>query len=201
MMKPIFSRNEYIDRMAFLNWRMSFGKENNLNELAEGYLVSSLYLIDQCLLDNEDKKADIVIFPILTCINHGIELYLKSLILILNSKLNNGYKLDGTHNLKQLINTLRARIKDNFGQKEMNDFDQKFIQLTSYIDELIGRIGYTEKDDKMDFSRYPFSKKFEDHFYVDVSKNCEVDLVNLGERVEIILELFDQYSNFIIYNE
>lgn len=199
-MKPIFSRSQHIDDMAFLNWRMSFNPESNLRELGEGYLTSSLYLIEKCLNDNEDKKADIVIFPILNCLNHGIELFIKSLIFTINAKSNDEFKLEGTHNLKQLLNTLRARIKESIGEKGMNSFDLIFIPLTAYIDELFEKTGCTEKDSKMDFSRYPFDKKLENHFYVN-NINCEIDLENLRDRVEKIFNLFDQYSDFIIYGQ
>ena len=84
-MKPIFSRNIDFTKIAFLNWRIDDGDDiRNMLNLAEGYLDSSLELAKVCLNDNEDKKADILIFPILSNANHGIELFLKSINWIYN---------------------------------------------------------------------------------------------------------------------
>ncbi len=84
-MQPIFSRNINIDKIAFLNWRISQNSDiRNLLNLADGFLISAIELAKHCLENNEDKRADILIFPILTNANHGIELYLKSLNWTLN---------------------------------------------------------------------------------------------------------------------
>jgi len=158
--KPIFSRNDDdIDKMAFVNWRMESGELRNLCNLADGYFQSATILIDDCLTENKDKKADIIIFPILACLNHGIELYIKSITLMLNKLIGNNLKIDGTHNLKQLFDTLKARIKDLDGQKRLNEFEKDFVNLSKYINELAQKIKASPKNNKMDFSRYPFSKK------------------------------------------
>lgn len=73
--KPIFSKNEDFRKIAFLNWRMDSSDIRSLLNLADGYFVSGLELTKQCLDDNSHNRADILIFPILTNINHGIELY------------------------------------------------------------------------------------------------------------------------------
>jgi len=92
--KPVFSRNEDINKIAFLNWRMEFGDVNNLFNLADGYFQSASLLTEACLVDNHDKKADIIIFPILACFNHGIELYLKASTLTVTSCLTMTRKLE-----------------------------------------------------------------------------------------------------------
>jgi hypothetical protein len=199
--KPIFSRNDNIDKMAFLNWRMSSESVTNLFDLAEGYFDSSIILTKKCLVNNEDKKADIIIFPILTCLNHGIELYLKGFTLILNDILDNNIKIDGTHNLKQLFNTLKSRIKDLDGQKGLNEFEKEFKDLSEYIEELNAKIEASPKNDKMDFSRYPFSKKDGNHFYVDKWTNIVVDLENLVKRIKRIYKKLDSFSNYLYYDK
>lgn len=45
--------------------------------LGEGFICSSLILTRYCLKDNKSKGADMLIYPILFNINHGIEIYLK----------------------------------------------------------------------------------------------------------------------------
>lgn len=112
-MKPIFSRNEDIDRMSFLNWRIEDSSNfDNLINIAEGYFLSATTLISSCLKSNEDKQADILIFPILNNANHGVELYLKGLTWLFNSLLDNGKKIEGGHNIKQINETLLTKIKD-----------------------------------------------------------------------------------------
>lgn len=87
--KPIFSRNDIIDKMAFLDWRMDFGEISNMINLAEGYFQSAILQTESCLQDNTGKRADVIIFPILMCFNHALELYLKASIAICNELLNN----------------------------------------------------------------------------------------------------------------
>lgn len=198
-LKPIFSRHPDIDKMSFLNWRMESSDMRNVLNLAEGYIISAIQLSEKCLLDNEDKKADILIFPILANANHAIELYLKGLTIILNEILDNNQKIEGTHNLKQLFNTLKARIKELDGQRAMSEFEDYFIELSEYIDELVQKIDSTPQNDKMDFARYPFTKKFENHFYVDGFKNIEIDMENLKNRLESLSEKFESYSDFLFY--
>lgn len=98
-------------------------------------------------------------------------------------------KIDGTHNLRQLISVLKSRIKDFDGQKKSNEFILENSDLYGYIQELVLKIEATNRNDKMDFARYPFTKKEGNHFYVDTFSNVEIDLENLNKRMKNI------YSN------
>lgn len=198
--KPIFSRNDNISKISFLNWRMESDSILNLFNLGYGYLNSAIILIEKCLEDNADKKADILIFPIFTGVNHGVEVYLKGLTLLINTILGNGLFIDGTHNLNQLFSTLKARIRDLDGQNKLNEFENEFEELSSYIIELNDKLEASQKNDKMDFSRYPFSRNKENHFYANSWKNIEVDLVNFRNRILIIKEKLQQYSDFLYFN-
>lgn len=197
--KDIFSRNDEINKMAFLNWRMESGDIVNLFNLGDGYFESSLILCDKCLSNNEGKVADIMIFPIFMNFNHGIELYLKGLTLTLNELLKIDIKIDGTHNLNQLFSVLMARIKDLDGQKKANEIVNDNYNLNLYIEELTSKLESNDKNDKMDFSRYPFSKRDENHFYVDTWSNIEVDLENLKNRIKNIYEKLEQYADLFYY--
>jgi hypothetical protein len=56
-MKPIFSRNDDIDKIAFLNWRIENGSDiQNLLNLADGFILSSIELAKSGLINNEHKK-------------------------------------------------------------------------------------------------------------------------------------------------
>lgn len=196
-LKPIFSRQDNIHRIAFLNWRMDYSGSVNLLNMADGYLISSIYLAQLCLSNNRDKKADIVIFPILTCANHGIELYLKGMNWILNDLLGFDKRIEGKHNLEQIYRTVKSKIKQHGGQEALKEFESETRELGEYITELFEKVKATPKDDKMDFSRYPLSSKYENHFYADMIGNVEIDLDNFVERFEIIRDKLKSTSDVL----
>lgn len=201
-MQPIFSRNIDFNKIAFLNWRIESGEDiRNMLNLAEGYLDSSIALAKHCLDDNEDKKADILIFPILTNANHGIELYLKAMTWTLNKLLNIEKKIEGGHNIKQIFQTVRSKIKLYKGNLSLKEFNASTKELENYINELFDKVEATPKDDKMDFSRYPMSNDYDNHFYVDVIGNVEIDLENFVSRFEIIKEKLETMTDFLYYQE
>lgn len=80
-MEKIFSYNVDIDKTAYMNWRTRPHQPiHDMMIIADGYMKAAIMLAQDCLQDNMDKKADIVVFPILFSANHAIELYLKSMI-------------------------------------------------------------------------------------------------------------------------
>jgi hypothetical protein len=201
-MQPIFSRNPDYNKIAFLNWRIENGDDiQNLLNLAEGYLDSAIELAKLCLVDNEDKKADILIFPILTNANHGIELYLKAMIWTLNKLLNIDKKIEGSHNIKQIFQNLKSKIRIYNGNISLKEFNKSTMELEDYIKELFDKIEATVIDDKMDFSRYPIKNNYDKHFYVEALGNVEIDLENFVKRFEIIKEKLETMSDFLFYQE
>lgn len=201
-MKQIFSRNENIDKTAFLNWRIS--RDNgilNMINMADGFMLSSIRLAKLCLINNNDKNADILIFAILTNANHGIELYLKAIMWLFNVLLNSKQKTEGSHNIKQIFETVRAKAKLFGGNEGLKDFTNATVELQDYISELFVKINATSKNDKMDFSRYPFDKKYESHFYVEMIGNVEIDLENFVLRFESIRQSLENISDYLYYHE
>lgn len=201
-MQPIFSRNKDIDRIAFLNWRMS--KDNdilNLTNIAEGYLEAGIKLAKLSLISNKDKTADIVIFPILMNVNHGIELYLKAINWMLNDIMGLNERIAGKHNIKQLYETVRSKIRSYQGGVSAEAFADATLDLWAYLVELFDKINATEREHKMDFSRYPFDNNYRKHFYVDCMGNVEVDLENFVYRFEKILLGLDNIAEFLYYHE
>ena len=201
-MNKIFERNVDYTKTAFLNWRTSSHEDiGNLLVLADGFLSSSAQLCQVCLIDNNDKKADNLIFPILHNANHGIELYLKAMIWTLNRLLENGTKIEEKHNIKQMFSTVRSKIE----KYKDNDWSTKFnLQnkgLEEYISELFKLISGYGKGDNMDFSRYPITNKYEKHFYIDSLDNIEIDLENLRERLINIQESLDERASYFFYQE
>lgn len=201
-MDKIFQGNEDSRKSAFLNWRVSNTESiENLFVLAEGFLNSSIQLIQICLDNNDDKKADILIFPILHNLNHGIELYLKAMIWTLNSLLENKQKIEGNHNIKQMFFTVRSKIKEYKDKDWLKDFDKKNELLEKYILELFDLISGYGKGDNMDFTRYPITNKYENHFYVDRLDNIVVDLEILNEQIIKINTALEERAAYFFYQE
>jgi hypothetical protein len=201
-MKKIFQGNEDIDKSAFLNWRTSSREDiGNLLVLAEGFISSSIQLCEVCLTDNQDKKADSLIFPILHNANHGIELYLKAMIWTLNKLEGKDLKIEGKHNIQQMFLTLRSKINSYKNNEWLKHFDQQNEKLDKYISELFDLISGYGKGDNMDFSRYPITNKYDNHFYIDCLDNIEIDLENLKEQLIIIKESLDERASYFFYQE
>jgi hypothetical protein len=173
----------------------------NLFNMAEGFLQSSLQLASVCLRDNDDKKSDILIFPILANANHGVELYLKGFIWALNQLNQLEVRIEGRHNIKQIFQTVRSKVRDFKGSEGVTHFDSEMTELSSYLTELFSKIKATPKNDKMDFTRYPFGRDKENHFYVEEFKNEEVDLENFIHRFEMIREKLECYGDYLYYHE
>lgn len=199
-LKPIFSRNQDVDKISFLNWRIEDHTAfDNLINIGDGYFMSAQELIKNCLSSNDDKRADILIFPILTNANHAIELYLKGLTWLFNELLKNGKRVEGNHNVKQIYETLVPKIKD-FDSDLSAHFKVQTIDLKSYLNELFKKIQATSTRDKMDFSRYPFDRNYENHFYVLSSGVVEIDLENLKTRLKNIASKLSDFYTYVYYD-
>jgi len=201
-MKPIFTGNADINKTSFLNWRTSRYEDiQNILVLAEGFLDSSIELARACLANNDDKKADVLIFPMLTNANHGIELYLKALVWTLNKLIGTPCKIEEKHNIKQILNTVKSKIREFKGQPSLDFFNQETEELQEYIEELFGIIQTTPKQDKMDFSRYPMGENYDNHFYIDEIGNVEIDIENFVVRFEKIKYSLDERASYFFYHE
>lgn len=201
-MQPIFSRNNDYTKIAFLNWRIDKWSDIlNMLNMADGFMRSAIELSKFAINNNDDKAADILIFPILTNANHGIELYLKSLTWMLNKKMGEEIRIEGAHNIRQIYATVRAKIEKYGGGINIKDFNAETEGLNKYIEELFEKTQATVKQDKMDFSRYPFDNKYENHFYVDQICNVEIDLENFVERFTAIHQSLEKLSDFFYHIE
>ncbi|MGE1164457.1 hypothetical protein ACQJ0Y_14410 [Peribacillus simplex] len=112
-MNNVFSYNADIEKNAYLNWRTSKHDHiHNMIVLADGFMSAATLLAKQVLLDNVDKKADSLIFPILFNANHGIEVYLKAISWSLNILNNTGKRFDPHHKLYLLLIHLKTIQKN-----------------------------------------------------------------------------------------
>lgn len=201
-MSKIFIGNIDYTKSAFLNWRTSSKEDiGNLLVLANGFLTSSIQLCQACLAENNDKKADVLIFPILHNANHGIELYLKAMIWTLNRLIGNNFKIEGKHNIQQMFATIQCKIRTYKDTQWLNHFNVQNENLSEYIIELFQMISGYGKGDNMDFSRYPITDKYENHFYIDRLNNVEINLENLSERLKIIKDALDERASYFFYQE
>lgn len=201
-MKDIFSYNVDINKNAFLNWRTSnFEDIGNMLVLAEGFLDSAIVLAKECLNNNTNKKADILIFPILTNANHGVELYLKSIIWTLNKLEKSELKIEGSHNIQQMYQTVQAKIKSYQGCESLMHFNELSLNLKEYISELFSILSLDGKKHNIDFSRYPMTNKYENYFYIDSLNNIEIDLENFVLRFQIIKDTLDERASYFFFQE
>jgi hypothetical protein len=182
-MKEIFSNNINISKNAYLNWRTNrYSQIYNMILIAKGFMMSSVMLAEQALNDNRDKKADIIIFPIIFNANHAIELYLKAITWALNILLEKDGRIEGKHDIKQIFYVVRSRVNElEKNPEDKKQFDNLTINLREYIEELFKKIENESKwkyKDNMDFSKYPLNEKYVNHFYIDEFDNVVIDLEN-----------------------
>lgn len=200
--KPVFSGNEDVDKTAFLNWRTEKGNDIlNLLNLADGFMLASLQLARTTVADNQEKTADITVFPMLMNVNHGIELYLKAITWILNLLSGSPNKIEGSHNINQIFDTVRSKMKQYQGILTFAEFEEATKGLQSYLTELTDRLKPSAKKDKMDFSRYPFDNAYQEYFYVTDLNNVEIDLENFIVRFGDIHQQLEQLTDFLFYQE
>lgn len=192
----IFSYNSNIDKNAYMNWRTnSNNTEFNFWIIGKGYFEASIILTKECIENNLDKKADIVIYPILFNAIHGIELYLKSLYIRLAELLEKPQKFAGGHNIKSLLGMVSALVKEI---KQNKIEFKKYELLIKDLDEFINEI--YEKTDKMDFARYPMDNNKENYFYVDNLNNEVINLPILLDKIINIHEILENLQYYFTYD-
>lgn len=184
-----------VEKSAYLNWRFDFMRdtENQFYEMGKAYFETAIALIEICLSNNKDKKADIWIFPILFNIVHGTEIYLKgfnSQIRILDKIEKQEYqesKIEGKHNISQLCQTAISLIKKSSHKDLLSEF--KFVK--KFIDVLY------ENTDDMTFARYPVNIDKEPHFYAQQTENITIDLDVLRIWVCKVFDILDSCTGFV----
>ncbi|CEG27139.1 hypothetical protein [Bacillus sp. B-jedd] len=204
-MKGVFSDNIDIDKNAYINWRIErHNPIKNMLTIADGFMESSIMLAEQALKDNRDKKADIIIYPILFSANHAIELYLKAIGWTINILLENDKRVEGGHDIQQILNVVKSRVNEfEIDKDRKKAFKELINNLENYIKELFLKIE-TKDDgknkDNMDFSRYPFDTKYVSHFYIETFDNVVVDLENFVERFKEIGQNLNQIASHYLYD-
>lgn len=155
-MKNVFSYNADIDKTAYMNWRTSRHDHiYNMIVIADGFMSSAIILAEEALADNWDKKADSIIYPMIFNANHAIELYLKATVWTLNILLDNQQKIEGCHDIQQILQTVIKRVSEFETKKEKRKQFKEMINGTKlYVDELFAKI--TAQDGKRKKTKWIF---------------------------------------------
>ena len=204
-MKDIFSYNIEIEKNAYLNWRTShYDQIYNMIVIADGFMSSSILLAEAALNDNQDKKADSIVYPMLFNANHAIELYLKATIWTLNILLKKNQKIEGQHDIQQIFQVLIKRIDEFETDKRNRKQAHNLMEGAKiYINELFDKIADqsgNRKKDNMDFSRYPFKQNYLPHFYITEFDNVVIDLENFMIRFKEIGKNLNLIATYYLYD-
>lgn len=187
----IFQYNPDIEKNAYLNWRMGFRHNSRAQfvVVGEAFFSTAFNLIQQCLEDNSDKKADSWIFPIMFNTVHGIEVYLKAINAVLSVVLSKQRGItEGGHDLKGLCSVARKLIIDYKTQNKCGTTEQMF-QGIKVVEKFIDNI--YEKTDDMTFARYPLAKNKQGHFYIQTFENEVIDLELLEEQIVYVFKMLE----------
>ena len=147
-MDSIFQYNQNVEKTAYLNWRSNkyTNQRRQLVVMGDNFFSSAYNLLQQCINDNGDKKADSWIFPIMFNIVHGIEIYLKAINVILNIVLNEqNQAIQGGHNIKQLCQTSKNLIL-KYKNKSKNETTDQMWTAIKVIENFIENI-YIKTDE------------------------------------------------------
>lgn len=149
-----FKSYSYTD--PILNWRL--GRNDSISgsnyAMADGYYECSVHLIDECLKNNQNKKADVWIFPIMFCVNQFIELYLKGILTQIEQidmQTQWDWQIDifkGSHSIDKLCHKLYDYQKNN-PKKKIALLDEIQI-IVDFTEILVEQNGFD-----FTFPRYP----------------------------------------------
>lgn len=203
-------------KYAFMNWRFDNGMgasdKNNKSQavsdnyqLGKGYLGNALVELYTILENkNQNSVADILIFPIMFSILHGLELWLKGSLLALDIIFEQKGKYK-KHDICEYYDKLKKELR-----KENLNFvlDKSLKDVDNIISEL------KRVNANFDFARYSFTSRSDYQFYnaprnddkqwqkekdsneksQNIVPNTCVDMVSL---FELILNTYDSFGTFV----
>lgn len=190
-MDSIFQYNQNVEKTAYLNWRSNkyTNQRRQLVVMGDNFFSSAYNLLQQCINDNGDKKADSWIFPIMFNIVHGIEIYLKAINVILNIVLNEQNQvIQGGHDIKQLCQTSKSLIL-KYKNRNKNETTDQIWTAIKVIENFIENI--YEKTNDMTFARYPMDKNKNGHFYIQTLDNSVIDMELLEKQMVIVYKMLE----------
>ena len=190
-MPTIFRDNIDIDKTAILNWRIDkfTTQRRQLVVMGDAFFSAAYNLLNQCLNDNHDKKADAWIFPIMFNVVHGIEIYLKGIIMCISIVTGNEIKKpEGGHDIKQLSQITKKRVLE-YKTTNKNDTTNQMWTAIKVVEKFIDNI--YDKTSDMTFARYPMDKNSVGHFYIQSKENVSIDLELLHKQMIIVYKMLN----------
>ena len=187
----IFEQHPDINTNAYLNWRMDFcgTRRRRLVIVGQAYFDTAYYLLQQCLDDNLDKKADVWIFPILFHVVHGIEVYLKAINVSYNVALHrDNTEIEGSHDIKQLWSVARKLVlafKTEYPSGTADQLWNAVKVVGKFIDNIY------DKTDDMTFARYPMDRDNNGQFYIEKMGNTVVNMEELHKQLPVVFHMLD----------
>lgn len=203
------------EKYAFLNWRFEYGgKSSTINQRIEviqdnyqlggAYLGSALVNLFALSNYNETCEADIMIFPVLFSIWHGIELWLKSSLETLRI-IDNGERIDKNHDIYNYFELIKYEL-----EKEKYDY----ISIEALTDVGIVIEEFKRVNAEFDFARYSFGKNDNPQFYnatfendcqwqktIDDERQKDVPNVSIEIRVllDVVKTIYNSFGIFVQY--
>ncbi|WP_424686127.1 hypothetical protein [Halarcobacter ebronensis] len=149
----------------------------------DGYKESVKVIYEKIIEDTHN--LDTLIYPMLFCARHSIELFLKnSIIDISEIKISIDFsKLVNTHNLENLWNTYKEYSLENF--------DYRFHSLVNKQEELIS--DYFEIDATGQTFRYQYTKENKIH----LEKFPHINIKNFYSRYQKLSKLIDSVTELL----
>ena len=184
-MKSIFTYSTYYTSANLSNLTNGFDDAQHFWLMSEAYFDSSEIIINECLKDNSDNKADRLVFPILFDIIHGIELSVKAIICNLNLIINNKPLFEKNHhNIKQLVSTAISMLH-RVDAHEGNNYFCEALTAMKLVKRFVDNI--YERTNDMTFARYPLSSDNKDMFYANYENQVYIDMALLQEQLYYIV--------------
>lgn len=181
----IFQRNcNDFDKTVIMNWRV--GKNDHqsirLGEIGDGYLLASRNIVAS--FNSDEKDGDILIFPALFNMMHGVEVYLKAMIINLEYIVHDRWGDPGNiHWLKDLYKTVEQLIQQH---------EQDALKELEPVKQIISEI--YDQTEQMDFARYPLTSRKKPQFYIDTYKNISVDAEELYKAADICMDILNRMN-------
>lgn len=175
---------------AFLNWRFddAMGENDKNNpvqiindnfEMGKAYMANAVLGLYSILYNgNRYYVADMLVFPILFDVWHGVELWLKSSINAIYFFIHSEEKLNNNHGIYEYLNILKCELS----RLNMNKSIEIALSELSVLIEELKRVNA-----HFDFARYSFGKNGEYQFYnAPLGEKKQWQKKNVRERESII---------------
>lgn len=186
----VFDYGSTVDVTAYLNWRVQ-GKtdKEQFVLLGRAFLTSAYLQLNCCLEDNSDKSADLLVFPIMFDVVHGIEVYEKAICASFSCLLGKERKIvEGGHNILQLSQTASALI-DEYAVGNKSRTTEQMKSAIGYVKNFVENI--YDKTNDMTFARYPLMKNGNGHFYAETYENETIDIFKLKNQLSIVFHMLE----------